>query len=159
MAGLVCTVSRRQIMPRRARAQDPQHAIHYPAGIAPSTTAPIGALSPLLVPIHERPDVFPLRIGEISHASHLLQLRSCRKCLFRRDVDEIASQFSVLSSQNWTFGARLGYMALQSRTQNLADVTRKSLAGLLAGPKTGIANSHGRLEMPSAKCRWLNAEY
>jgi hypothetical protein len=92
MAGLVWTVSRRQIMPRRARAQDPHHAIHYPAGIAPSTPAPIGALSPLLVPIHERPDVFPLRIGEISHASHLLQLRSCRKCLFRRDVDEIASQ-------------------------------------------------------------------
>jgi hypothetical protein len=92
MAGLVWTVSCRQIMPRRARPQYPQHAMQYPAGIAPSTTAPIGALSPLFLPLHERPDVFPLRIGEISHAFHLLQLRSCRKCLFRGDVDEIASE-------------------------------------------------------------------
>jgi hypothetical protein len=42
MRGLVCAVLRRLILPRRTRAQNPQHAIQCWSPIAPRSTASIG---------------------------------------------------------------------------------------------------------------------
>ena len=92
MAGRGRTVPRRQILPGSARTQDPQHPIENPAGIAPAATASIGPLSLFLLPFHEGPEVFPLRIGEISHTLYLFQLRSESNCLFRSYVGEIGSR-------------------------------------------------------------------
>jgi hypothetical protein len=43
MAGLIRRIPRRQVVPRRARAQHPEHAVHHRARIGPRPTAAIGA--------------------------------------------------------------------------------------------------------------------
>jgi hypothetical protein len=43
MAGLVRRIAGGQVVPRRTRAQDPQHAVHHGARIGPRSTAPVGA--------------------------------------------------------------------------------------------------------------------
>jgi hypothetical protein len=43
MARLVRRIARREVVPRRAGAQDPQHAVHYGAWIGPRPAAPIRA--------------------------------------------------------------------------------------------------------------------
>src|ERR1019366_553223 len=83
---------RRQILPGSARTQDPQHPIENPSGVAPAAAASIGPLSLFLLPLHQEPDVFPLRICEISHTLYLFQLRSESNCLFRSYVGEIGSR-------------------------------------------------------------------
>ena len=89
MAGLVGSVSLWQIVPRRAGPQDPQYAVKDTPGFAPAAPAAVCTLSLLLFPLQKRPDVFPLRIREISHAFHLLQLHSRSKHLFRSHISEI----------------------------------------------------------------------
>ena len=73
MAGLVRSVPRRQILPGCAGTQNPEHTIEHPACIAPGATASIPP--PLLVPLYQGPEMFPLPVAEISHAPDLLQLR------------------------------------------------------------------------------------
>ena len=75
MAGLVRTVSRRKVVPRRAGPQNPQHPIQHAASIAPAAPAPVCPLSTFLLPLHQGFHILPLRIGEISHALCLRQLR------------------------------------------------------------------------------------
>lgn len=43
MAGLVRRIPRRQVVPRRARAQHPKHAVHHCPRIGPRPAAPVGA--------------------------------------------------------------------------------------------------------------------
>src|SRR3989442_5522721 len=57
----------------RAGTQNPEHTIEHPACIAPGATASIAP--PLLVPLYQGPEMFPLPVAEISHAPDLLQLR------------------------------------------------------------------------------------
>ena len=92
MAGLVWTVSRRKVVPRRAGPQDPQHAIQYTASIAEATSPAVGPLSAFLFPLYKRSQILPLRIGEISHAPCLHQVHDKSNCLFTSDVGEIGSR-------------------------------------------------------------------
>jgi hypothetical protein len=92
MAGLVGTVSRRKIVPRRTGPQDPQHAIQYAASIAEAASPAVGPLPVFLFPLHKGPQILPLRIGEISHALCLHQLHVKSNRLFTSDVGEIGSR-------------------------------------------------------------------
>ena len=74
MAGLVRTVSRRQIMPGRPRPQHPQHAVQYLSCFPPGS-APVVGTTPLSK-LHQAPDELPLPVSEISHVPDLLQIRS-----------------------------------------------------------------------------------
>src|ERR1700687_3867769 len=97
MASLVWAISRRQIVPRCSRAQDPKHPVHQWPCFAPWPAAMVG---PSLLPeFDQRPDQFPLHVREFCHASDLLQTCSTCKCSLGSTIYEIASQFSVLSSQ------------------------------------------------------------
>jgi hypothetical protein len=66
MARLVRRVPRRQVCPRCARSQDPQHTIHDVAWVAPRSPATLGgALEFLRRKV--RLDGFPLLVGQIHH--------------------------------------------------------------------------------------------
>jgi hypothetical protein len=43
MAGLIGWIATRQIVPRRARPQDPEHAVQHRARLGPRATAAVGA--------------------------------------------------------------------------------------------------------------------
>jgi hypothetical protein len=43
MAGLVGRIARRQVVPRRASAENPQHTVHHRTWIDPRPPAPVGA--------------------------------------------------------------------------------------------------------------------
>lgn len=73
MAGLVWTVSRRQIMPRRARPQYPQHPVQQLPCFPPGSAPVVGTA--LLSKVHQGSDPFPLHVGEIRHALDLVQIR------------------------------------------------------------------------------------
>ena len=92
MAGLVCTVTRRQILPGRPGAQDPKHPIQRWARVAPTSAATIRPLPSLLIPLHEWPNIFPLKVTQISHAFGLLQLPAQSKPLLPRYIGETGSR-------------------------------------------------------------------
>ena len=96
MAGLVRTVTRRKVVPRRSGPQDPQHAIEYAASIAPAATAPVRPSSAFLLPLPKGLPLLPLHIGEISHPPCLRQLHFGSNRLFTSDVGEIGSRAEVL---------------------------------------------------------------
>jgi hypothetical protein len=50
-----------------------KHAVQQLPCFPPGSAPIVG--TPLLSKFHQRPDELPLRIGEISHASDLLQIR------------------------------------------------------------------------------------
>jgi hypothetical protein len=97
MAGLVRTISRGQIMPRCTGSQYPECAVQHLPCISPRPTPVVGTA--LLSKLHQRPDLFPLHIGEICHAFDLLQRRSQIKLLFIRYVYEIASNCWLLLAE------------------------------------------------------------
>jgi hypothetical protein len=66
MAGLVRRVTRREIGPRRAGAQHPQHAVEYGAGIGPGAAA---SIRPPTRP-EGRFENGPLRVGQIHAARY-----------------------------------------------------------------------------------------
>jgi hypothetical protein len=93
MTSLVGAVSRRKILPRRARAQNPQHPVQYRPRITPPNTATIRALPSLLIPLDKSTHILPLHIAQIRHTSDLLQLRPKSKCLLTRCVGDMGSRF------------------------------------------------------------------
>jgi hypothetical protein len=90
VAGLVRTVSRRQIMPWRPGPQHPQHAVQHLPCISPGSAPVVGTA--LLSKLNQESDLFPLHVREI-HTLDLLQFRSRIKLLFTRYVYEIASKY------------------------------------------------------------------
>jgi hypothetical protein len=62
---LVRRIAVRQILPGRARSQDPENAVQYIAGIAPGP-APAIFSDPGLG--QQRSDDFPLRLGQVHRA-------------------------------------------------------------------------------------------
>jgi hypothetical protein len=69
MAGLICPVTARKILPRRTRAQNPKHTIQGFSGISPAPASPIGPLPLLLIPLDKVTHLRPLKIAQIRHAS------------------------------------------------------------------------------------------
>ena len=61
MAGLVRRIARRQIVPRRARPQHPQHAIHHRARIGPRPPASVGPTAGT----KRRFELGPLGVGQV----------------------------------------------------------------------------------------------
>jgi len=67
MARLIRRISRRQILPRRARAQYPQHAVEHRARVGPGATAPVSATTR---GSEGRFENRPLGVGEIHAARY-----------------------------------------------------------------------------------------
>ena len=80
MRTLIRSVPRRQILPRRSGAQNPQHTVQHAASIAPAPAPTVKPLPKLLIPLYKRTDILPLRVVQIGHAFYLhpIRLRSNR---------------------------------------------------------------------------------
>ena len=92
VACLIGSITRGQILPRGPRAKNPQHPIQHPPGITPPPASPVRPLSKFLIPLHERPDILPLRFKKIGHASYLQPIQIPRKGLFDRYIGEMGSR-------------------------------------------------------------------
>jgi hypothetical protein len=66
MAGLIRRIARRQVVPRRARTQDPQHAVQHGARVGPRPPATIESPSWL----KQRFENGPLRVSQVHAAEY-----------------------------------------------------------------------------------------
>lgn len=92
VACLIGSITRRQILPRGSRAENPKHSIQHALGITPAPASSVRPLSKFLIPLHERPDILPLPCKQIGHVSYLQPIQSPRKGLFTRYIGEMGSR-------------------------------------------------------------------
>ena len=89
---LVRAVSRGQVFPRGAGAQNPKNTIQHAPRISPATTTTIRPLPNFLIPLNERLDVLPLCFIQIGHNFYLQTILTTRKCLLAGYIDEMGSR-------------------------------------------------------------------
>jgi hypothetical protein len=77
MAGLIGRIAAREVVPGRARAQDPQDPVQRGARIAPRPAAPIGAT----LGTKQRFEDLPLRVGKV----HALDVRRTSRFVHKPD--------------------------------------------------------------------------